>query len=116
MEKTSVEQESTSESTVHLWTVPRRNQAKPSKDALIAELYSIPKLKGLDFRPLNVADMVKLIQFITNGSKPIGSSNNLEKNSRLKATFTQYLEFLGLESIQKLPLSSLKGLAEYFNE
>lgn len=104
--------EFTPESTVHLWSVPRKNQTKPSKDGLIQQLYTNKKLVGLDFRALSVQDLDKLVKSINS----VAVSPFLEAPSRLKKPYLEHLSVLGLSSLPKVPLDTLKGLVEYLND
>lgn len=106
------EQDYTPESTVHLWSVPRRNRVKPTKDDLIQELYLNKPLIGLDFRSLTVLDLQKLVASINTIHLP----KYTDQSSRLKLPYLEHLASLELSSLNKVPLGTLKGLIEYLND
>lgn len=112
MVKAQDEQDYTPESTVHLWSVPRRNRVKPTKDDLIQELYLNKPLIGLDFRSMTVLDLQGLVSTINALDLP----KMLEMSHRTKLPFLEHLSPFKLPSLQKVPLGTLKGLVEYLNE
>lgn len=112
MVKAQDEQGFTPESTVHLWSVPRRNRVKPTKDDLIQELYLNKPLIGLDFRSMTVLDLQRLVNTINE----LGLPKMVELTHRTKLPYLEHLSPFNLSSLQKLPLGTLKGLVEYLNE
>lgn len=110
MEKPLDDKVFTPESTVHLWSKPRKHLNKPSKDELIQELYKAPQLKKLDLRPLNVEDLVGLLTAVSSGIKISGPIPDVSRN---KTPYIEYLGCLNLKSISKLSTDSLRGLSEF---
>lgn len=108
MEKQSENQDFTPESTVHLWSVPRKHRNKPSKLGIVQQIFKeVPLLRKVELLPLSLDDLERLSVSI--------STEILEKapSTRAKIDYINFLKPLGLEHPEKLPVASLKVISEY---
>lgn len=108
MEKPLEKQVSTPETTVHLWSVPRKHQNKPSKVDVVQQiLKEYSALKGIELLPLSLADLQAL-----HAALAIEIKSSIP-NSRSKAEYIKFLQPLGLQHPEKLPVASLRAISEY---
>lgn len=96
----------TPESTVHLWTVPRKNKGKRTKTEIVQNIYQISPLLKVELQPLSLDDLERLETAI---SVEIDSPTPTGK----KAELVEFLKPLGLKDAGKLPVPSLKALCSY---
>lgn len=107
MEKQLDEQGFTPESTVHLWTTPRKHKNKRAKTDVVKSIRQAGDLKEADLLPLSLADLEILEVSIykkIEGTIPTG---------RVKAPYVQFLAPLGLSDLSKLSVSTLKVICDH---
>jgi len=102
--------DSINNSTSHLWTKPRIQRSKRSKDEVLLDISSITK-KVIDLRQLNVADLELVLKHLKNKTKLeyVNVSSKLECSRTLE-------NIISVKSSLRLSLSDLRALVGVFNE
>lgn len=108
MEKPLDEKGFTPESTVHLWTVPRKHKGKRSKTEVVQSIREQGQLKEADLLPLSLKDLETLEVTISSvkveGAIPTGRS---------KAPYIDFLKPLQVSDLSKLSVPTLKVLCNH---
>ena len=98
-------------SNIHLWTKPRSQKGKKSKDELLLEISSITH-QVINLRPLNVQDLEAVLAALKQSKKI-----KVQTPPKTKVEYAEQLKpIIKSGSATRLALSDLKALMGVFSE